>query len=233
MERSLSKSKLMASRQCLKRLWLEVHRPELREDSAATQASFAVGHQVGEVARRLYDPQGKGILIDVEQEGFGRAFARSAELLATASVPIFEAGLTAGGALAFADVMLPVRKAGRRAWRMVEVKSSTSVKDYHADDIAIQTYVARQAGVPLAGVALAHIDSSWIYPGGGDYQGLLVETDLTREAVGRQDEVTGWVAQARAVVRKRHEPDIRTGKHCSEPYACGFITYCQGQEPQA
>lgn len=38
--RNLSKSKLIAYRQCPKRLWLEVHRPELREDSAATQASF-------------------------------------------------------------------------------------------------------------------------------------------------------------------------------------------------
>ena len=29
--RTLSKSKLLAFRQCPKRLWLEVHRPELRE----------------------------------------------------------------------------------------------------------------------------------------------------------------------------------------------------------
>lgn len=41
--RTLSKSKLLAFRQCPRRLWLEVHRPELRSDSTATQASFAVG----------------------------------------------------------------------------------------------------------------------------------------------------------------------------------------------
>ena len=45
--RNFSKSKLLAFRQCPKRLWLEIHRPDLREDSAATQASFQVGHQVG------------------------------------------------------------------------------------------------------------------------------------------------------------------------------------------
>ena len=38
--RVLSKSKLLAFRQCPKRLWLEVHRPDLREDSSATQASL-------------------------------------------------------------------------------------------------------------------------------------------------------------------------------------------------
>lgn len=55
--RPLSKSRLLAYRQCPKRLWLEIYRPECREDSAATQAIFSVGHRVGELARRLYDPK--------------------------------------------------------------------------------------------------------------------------------------------------------------------------------
>jgi hypothetical protein len=67
--------------------------------------------------------------------------------------------------MAFADVLLPARRAGARVWRMVEVKSATSVKDCYRDDVAIQAFVAREAGVPLLSVALAHIDSSWVYPG--------------------------------------------------------------------
>ena len=72
--RTLSKSKLLAFRQCPKRLWLEVHRPDVRDDSAATQASFDIGHQVGDIARRLYDPKNKGVLIDPQTEGFEAAF---------------------------------------------------------------------------------------------------------------------------------------------------------------
>ena len=64
--RTFSKSKLLALRQCPKRLWLEIHRPDLRGDSAATQASFQVGHQVGDIARRIYDPEGLGAVIDVQ-----------------------------------------------------------------------------------------------------------------------------------------------------------------------
>src|SRR6185312_4165316 len=228
---ALSKTKLLAFRQCPKRLWLEVHHPELRQDSAATQASFTVGHQVGDVARQLYDPKGKGQLIDAHAEGFAGALARTSELLAS-SQPIFEAGFAARGALAFADVLLLTRMAGQRAWRMVEVKSSTSVKDYHRDDTAVQAFVARNAGVPLASIALAHIDSSWVYPGGGDYQGLLVENDLTTEAFGREAEVKAWIAEAQAIARKRTEPAMGTGRHCNEPYECGFLHYCQAQEPQ-
>jgi hypothetical protein len=230
--RALSKSKILAFRQCAKRLWLEIHRPELREDSADTEAKFEIGHQVGDIARQLFDPAGKGILVDFDRDGLDAAFARSQQLL-TSSQPVFEAGFSADGALAFADIMLPAHKAGRQSWRMIEVKSSTSVKDYHHDDIAIQSFVARAAGVPLVSVSLAHIDSTWVYPGGEKYQGLLKENDLTEEAFGRRKEVKGWIADAQTTARKHNEPPIKTGAHCTTPYPCGFLDYCQGQEPKA
>lgn len=230
--RNLSKSKLIASRQCHKRLWLEVHRPDLREDSAATQASFNVGNTVGDIARQIYDPAETGVLLDAQRDGFDAVFKRSAELLAS-DQPIFEAGFAAHGALAFADVMLPDEQGGKRVWRMVEVKSSTGVKDYHRDDTAIQSFIARNAGVPLASIALAHIDSDFIYPGGEDYRGLLKECDLTPEAFARDAEVKEWIAAAHETVAKEAEPEIGMGEQCGYPFACGFFGYCQSQEPQA
>lgn len=230
--RNLSKSKLIAFRQCPKRLWLEVHRKELREDSAETQASFQVGFEVGDIAQQLYDPYQTGELLDVQRDGYDFTFKRSMELLSSPK-PIFEAGFTANGALAFADVMLPDEQEGKRVWRMVEVKSSTKVKDYHRDDVAIQSFIARNAGVPLASIALAHIDSGWVYPGDEDYRGLLNECDLTQEAFSRNDEVKKWIAAAQETVAKEAEPEIGTGEQCGYPFACGFFDYCQSQEPQA
>lgn len=230
--RMLSKSKLLAFRQCPKRLWLEIHRPNLRTDSATTQANFDVGHQVDNIAQQLYDPKGKGTLIDPQAEGFDTAFIRSQALLKSAQ-PIFEAGFRAEGALAFADVMLPVKQGGKRAWRMIEVKSSTSVKSYHRDDVAVQAFIAQAADVPLKAIALSHIDNSWTYPGNGDYKGLLIESNLTEEAFGRNDEVRDWISAAQGIVAKRKAPAITTGKQCNDPYECGFLAHCQSQEPQA
>ena len=230
--RPLSKSKLLAFRQCERRLWLEVHMPTERDESTAAQARFHAGHRVGELARRLYDPKGRGTLIDPQAEGFAQALERSYSLLASAQ-PLFEARFSASGGIAFADVMLPVKAGGRRAWRMVEVKSSTSVKDYHRDDVAVQAHVARTAGVPLAAISVACIDSTWVYPGGGDYRGLLAEHDLTAEAFARGEEVQSWIEAAQTVVRSPTEPNRATGGHCTSPFECGYVHHCSGDEARA
>jgi hypothetical protein len=228
----LSKSKLLSFRQCPKRLWLEIYRRELEVTSTATAASFTAGHQVGEVARGLFDPKGIGVLIDPKTEGFPAALARTQTLL-SGSVPIFEAGFEAGGAQAFADVLLPVRKRGKTVWRMIEAKSATSVKDYYREDAAIQATVARAAGLALDSITVAYIDKTWVYPGGGDYEGLFVEEDVSEDAFGAAETVGTWVKEALAVVRLKQEPQRATGAHCSSPYACGFSDYCSSQEPHA
>ena len=142
--RLLSKSKLMAFRQCPKRLWLEVHHPELKQDSEAVQARFAVGDQVGEIARTTYDTKGNGRFIDIGELGYPTVFSATTEYMHDA-LPIFEAAFQCEGALALVDALLPTKKGRTSGWRMVEVKSSTSVKDVHRDDIAVQAYVAKSS----------------------------------------------------------------------------------------
>ncbi|MCE9519714.1 MAG: DUF2779 domain-containing protein [Verrucomicrobia bacterium] len=223
--RTLSKSKIIAFRQCPKRLWLDLHKPELCDDSAS-ETVFKIGNQVGDIARTIYDSEGTGVLIDIKALGHGEALTRSAKLLAEGHSPVFEAGLKTEGALAYADVMLPDRSDDTLRWRMVEVKSSTSVKEYHHDDIAVQSHIAVSSGVRLSSVSLAHINTSFIYQGDSDYRGLLQEADLTEEALSRGDEVKQWIADAQVVAAMAEEPEVATGPHCTKPFTCGFCDYC-------
>ena len=147
-------------------------------------------------------------------------------MLRSGGCPVFEAGMKAGGALAYADVMLPDSLNGALAWKMIEVKSSTKVKDYHHDDIAVQAHIAMSAGIRLSSVSLAHIDNSFVYPGGGNYQGLLKEIDLTEKAVSRSNEVGEWIAAAQTVAALPEEPQVVTGPQCGTPFTCGFCKYC-------
>ncbi len=220
----LSKSKLMAAFQCERRLWLEVHHPEFSELSAATRAAFATGHEVGDVARALYSARhGDGPTLPYEG-GLGKALAATKLLLADPDDqrPIYEATFQHQGILVRLDVLLREPS----GIRLIEVKSSTSLKPEHITDCAIQAWVARGAGLDVREVLLAHVDSRFVYPGGGDYQGLLVEHDISGRVMALQPEVPRWLASAQAAAAGHGEPDVRPGKRCVTPYDCTFMAHC-------
>ena len=217
----LSKSRIIAHRQCPKRLWLQTFRPELAEDNDQAVARMDEGNRVGEVARTLHPG---GLLID--GENLQQACRDTEQALKDASRPVFEATLNHQGVLVRADLLLP----GDGGWRLVEVKSSTSVKDYHYADAAIQTWVMSGAGVPIKQTNIAHIDSSFVYPGGGDYRGLLKQVDVTGKVRALWEEVPQWIEAARVTVAGT-EPAIEPGDQCESPFPCPFFAHCNPNNP--
>jgi hypothetical protein len=88
------------------------------------------------------------------------------------------------------------------------------------------------------GLHFAHIDSSigFIRAAMSDYNGLLLENDLTEEAFPSRGEVRGWIEpRPMGSLPRESEPRvITTGKQCSAiPMSADFFAYCQSQEPQA
>jgi hypothetical protein len=108
---------------------------------------------------------------------------------------------------------------------VVEVKASTRLKPEHVADCAIQAWVHGEAGYPLTGIALAHVDNAFVYAGGGDYEGLFVENDLTAEVSELLPSVPLWVAEARRAAG-RAEPPVPPGPQCTKPYPCPFLQVC-------
>lgn len=221
--RGLSKSKLLASLQCAKRLWLETHRPEAAETSPAAEQRFKAGHEVGEIARRL---AGNGVLIGAEKDLPVALAETSTQIVAGAKV-LFEPAFRHGGVLVRADIV----KRNRSGYRVREVKSSTSVKDYHLQDAAIQAWVLNGAGIKVESVAIQHLNGKFVYPGNEDYRGLFTEEAVDGEIRPLLKDVPKWVAAAQATLAGA-EPDVRTGKHCHTPYDCPCYEYCAAQEPQ-
>ena len=219
----LSKSKLTAYHQCHKRLWLEVHHPELRVDSAIAQKSFSLGHAVGDLARREFSD---GILIGPEDPSqpinWPRVFAETKEALsAIPRRPIFEATCRHAGVLVRADILTP----SGNGWHMAEVKSSTSVKPYHLNDVAVQTWVMRHEGVEIETMELRHIDNQFVYPGSAQYEGLFCSGEIQHQVENLQPEVPGWIADARGVAASS-EPAVAMGAQCNKPFECPFVAYC-------
>jgi hypothetical protein len=212
----LSKSRLTSFRQCPKRLWLEVHKPGEKLESLATLAAFATGHQVGEIAQRAYPD---GLLIAPDND-LARALTETQELLPLGR-PLFEATFVHEGVLVRVDLLLP-QDAG---WHMAEVKSSTSVKDYHLHDVATQLWVARACGLPVARASLRHVSNRFVLETPGDYTGLLSDADVSGPAAELLPGLPQTVAQASSTL-EGGEPDIAVGGQCTKPFDCPFQAYC-------
>ena len=126
----LSKSKFLSGLQCHKRLFLEVHHPSLAtKPDAATQAMFDMGTEVGELARSRFPG---GVLVTAGYRQTEAALAQTAALVQDLTVKaIFEAAFLHAGVLIRADVLerVPTAEGLSCGWRLIEVKSSTKVKD--------------------------------------------------------------------------------------------------------
>ena len=214
----LSKSRLISAWQCAKKLHLEKHHPELGEVSAQTESLFATGNQVGDIAQQLYGTD-KSVEIAFD---FKFMVAETKRLIESgADFPIFEATFRHENVLIRADVMIPEGD----GWHLIEVKASTSVKDHHVLDCAIQDWVLRNSGINVLSISLAHINNQFVYAGDGNYAGLLIENDLTDKARKLERDVLELVAKARDAVSGPMPLD-NVGAQCTKPYNCQFQSYC-------
>ena len=172
---TISKSKYMAGVQCLKRLYWQVHEPELGGvPDAAAVAIMEQGREVGKLARQLFAGGVEVPFCDREQ-----AIPITRELIANPDVPaIFEAAFENGGVFVRVDI-LHRRRDGR--WRLIEVKSTASPKEEHLDDVAIQHRVASRSGLDLASSCLAHVNRNHVYQGDSiDVRRFFKIRNLTR-----------------------------------------------------
>ena len=105
------------------------------------------------LARQLF-PGG----VEVRSEGgLDQAIRATRELIANREVPaIFEGTFEHNGVLVRVDV-LHRRKDER--WRLIEVKSTTEVKDHHLEDVAIQHRVVTPLGSRSRGIVLGARES--------------------------------------------------------------------------
>jgi predicted RecB family nuclease len=223
----ISKSKFCAGVQCLKRLYLLVHEPELAtEPDGAADAIIEQGREVGLLARQMF-PDG----IEVRSEGsLDQAIRTTRELIANREIPaIFEGTFEHGGVLVRVDILHRC-KDGR--WRLIEVKSSTEVKDHHLEDVAIQHRVVTRSGVDLAASSLAHVNREYIYDGGAiDAHRFFKIVNLTRQVERLQPELTVQLHSEFRVLAMPEAPNIPVGEHCNNPFTCEFFDHCNPPIP--
>jgi len=220
----LSKSKYLSGLQCDKRLWLEIHSPELIPPTPPSQERiFSQGAYVGELARERFSG---GILIDADYEKISEAFDLTKKALSNGQSIIFEGVFSFDNVLVRPDV---IKQDKNNDWELIEVKSSTSVKEENIHDVAIQTYVLKGAGIDVKRMFLMHINSECVYP---DLSNLFAIEEITEQVNDTLSTVPEKLDDFRKMLSLKDHPDIQIGKHCSSPYGCPFTDHCWSWIPE-
>ncbi len=215
----ISKSKYLAGLQCLKYLWYKVNASEeIPGPDFTAQFIFNQGMLVGEYAKKLY-PGG----IDLGKIGdLKEQLVKTSELLSERK-PLFEASCSSGCVYSRADILVP---ADTDRWDIIEVKSSTQLKEDYIYDVSFQKYCLDRAGVKIRKCYLANINNQYIRKGDINPGQLFKKTDITVEVgeflIGIEDRIEEMLE----VVARTSPPEILIGKHCNEPYSCPLKDRC-------
>jgi predicted RecB family nuclease len=223
----ISKSKFVAGVQCLKRLYLQVYEPGLAAGpNASDKAIMEQGREVGLLARRMFPG---GVEVD-SSDGVEQAIRATRELIANPEVPaIFEGTFENGGVLVRVDV-LQRRRDGR--WRLLEVKSTTDLREPHLDDVAIQARVVSRSGLDLAASCLMHVNRNYVFQGGSiDVRRFFRIRNLTRRVKRLQPKLAFQLRAELTVLNMPKVPDLPSGSHCTEPVTCEFFDRCNPPRP--
>ncbi len=209
----------MAGLQCPKRLYLQINSPELAESISVTQqAHFDEGSEVGRLARERFPG---GVLIEADHTATAKALSQTREAIASGAKTVFEPAFTHDGVLVRVDIL--TRESQRAPWDIIEVKSSTSIKEEHLDDVAIQAWLLRASGEKVRRCSVMFINNQCVFP---DLHDLFTMEDVTQEIEARQAGIPKKVTDFQKMLLKGKTPSLDIGPHCSDPYECPFTDHC-------
>ena len=218
----LSKSRFVTGCQCHKLLWWTVHEPnaiELQPDKVL-QDLFDQGKQVGELARERYLG---GIFIDAPHNARAERVAATETAIDSGAPAVFEATFIANDTYVAVDVL---QKRGD-GHHLIEVKSSSSQKEEHIPDVAVQAYIAAASGVEITSAEVMHLNKEFRNPDVGE---LFVHTDVTEAVAAFLPNVPEELAQQQAML-EGPLPDVPIGLQCFEPRECPFMKRCWPDSP--
>src|SRR5207249_2479278 len=176
------------------------------------QDRFDQGAQVGTSARSRFCG---GVLIDLPHKAVDERIKLTRKLIDDGALAIFEASFLADNTFVAVDVLTPQDN----GYHLTEVKSSSSQKEEHLPDAAVQVHVLQESGVRITGVDVMHLNRECHFP---DLDNLFQRTDVTAAVQPLLGKV-GWEIEAQLQMLDGPLPDVPIGRQCHEPYECPFM----------
>ncbi len=217
----LSKSRFVAGWQCDKLLWWKVHdrdAVELQPD-IVLQDRFDQGKQVGDLAQTLFPD---GVLIDYPHGEVDAKIAATKAALDDGAAAIFEASFRADDVFVAVDIL----QRDGDGFTVIEVKSSSSQKDEHIPDAAIQAHVLHKCGIDVQQAEIMHLNKEYRFPDEGDlFQRTDVTTPVNALLAGIPEKIDAQLDMLAGPL-----PEVAIDVHCFEPRECPFLKRCWPQD---
>jgi len=181
------------------------------------RVAFDRGHAFGDAIKRLF-PNGEEVNWNAS---FQTGLSQTQEYVRR-RIPIFEAGFTANGCHARADVLNP---AENMEWDIVEVKNSETVMPVFCLDVAFQRHCFRAAGLSIRRCFILTPDRKYI----SDDRGTkVIWNDVTSEVDAHSTRIEERTRELSAIAEQAESPIVETGDHCMCPYVCQMYKVCHG-----
>jgi hypothetical protein len=230
----ISKSQFIRGLQCPLSLWFYRNRKELiPEVPPEKQRIFDMGHEVGLLAQETFP---NGVEITEKHYEIEKAIESTQKQISSGSEVLFEAtACSEDGAYARIDILKKVRGSGsgmEATWDLIEVKSSTEVKDYQILDSALQRYAFEGAGYKIRKSILMHINNKYERSGELNLKEFFTKADITKEVLEIQSEVKEDLPRLIKIIHQKKEPEIEIGEQCKKPFECEFKYHCWKEIPK-
>ena len=137
--------------------------------------------------------------------------------------PIFNSIIQAQDLIAEIDILLPLEDG---AFDLLEVKSSTDIKDHFLPDIAFQHHVLTSAGLKIHSCYLLTLNNKYVRKGEIEPKKLFSHHDVTAAVENISQEIGHQISSAKEIMLKEQCPDVPIGAHCDSPYECPMKEVC-------
>jgi hypothetical protein len=105
---------------------------------------------------------------------------------------------------------------GKDEWDLIEVKSTTSLKDVHIPDVAFQVWVFTEAGIKIRRCFLCHINNEFVRDGEINPKEFFTLSEVTAEVSAITPEIKRQMSEMGKVIRASEEPHKKGRKHTSQ-----------------
>lgn len=192
----LTKSRYLAGLESHALLWRIVYDSEsIPEPDETLRNRFSTGKEAEELAKKLYPG------IDLSRLPFKNNLEATKDALGKKT--IYEAGVMSGNLYARIDILR-----SDKGLELIEVKSSTKVKNIHLQDVAFQKYVLDKAGFSVKKVSMLIINNEYVRENDLEIEKLFKKVDVTEDVNALQPEVEENIKGMFQVLKYVEQPDF-------------------------